>query len=1302
MPEIIKELVVLIGEPPGNLVYHFLMLFVLQTAAGIAIAEWWRERTLPTARLALGASALALLSTITLILALLSAQKIVEGAFVLPPLARVAGAFSLILLIWCLAFPKPKLWADLATVGLLALTAMGAVVSWFLWAQEVMGGAKLYNGTVQEFAWEVAQLVLLGVGLLALLAYRPQRWLIGVSMLLALMVAHTLQLAYLWKDTSAPGIVWLMEIIVVPWFAGLVYHRSSSQASEGPALNRMVTSAPGDSGVRRLDARTVATLASLQSSTNPEDLAQRAAQAVGNALQADVALLTSAPDEFGTVQVLAVYERAKNLVQPGARFATVDTPDLRAALSASTVTRLRPEQNGAELRRLLGAAHFNQTGPTLIAPLKFNGQPINGALVVTNLHPRWNWSAEDEAALTALAEPLAEALSSESKLNRLVRSLDKAQMQAAAAEEARRAARLEADQLHIALETAQAQAERLTADILQLRQEMEAAHTTQAAEAAQLAALTTQANQWSVLEAEWQEQLQTAEAELAAQRQRSIELEAELTNLRDQLASAQNKQAQLQNELEPLRSTVQTFAQQRSEMERLQAELQAAQNQLAQAAGQEQALAAQHAAEINRLLADMSALENRLLELNAQHQQSEAALQARAQEEAETRLAEVRAQLLAAERAASEWQEKAAALQREIENWQAREVQWQAAEATRIKLLPSEDQVRQQNAELDQLRAQVAQHERQLAAVRADVNEQMRVVVEQARQVQERLTAELQTTREQLAEAQANALELAAQAVKVETDEGEFESLKMQLTETLTVLATSQNQLMARDQQLNEFERLIAHQQAELKAAHEQLEATQAALKQLQTTHAITVEDARSQAEAAQIQLNNLRGELQTARAELTATEATLTEARSQWATYEMEHSQRMKTLQAQLEALQQQAGQNLADKDHQLSAQAAQLAQVQAELRQFQTELEQARLALTERSQASSEAEAQLAALQTELEAAKAATTKAQAKLQQHEAEVEKYKRDLSTANNSLAELSRQTQLLTVAQKQLAEKDRQLSELQAALRALAPENGLVASSTETRPFLPEASMEVIASLTQELRQPMSSIMGYSELLLGESVGILGTLQRKFLERIKASCERMGVLLNDLIHVTNIDSGSLDLTPESVDVLQIVDEAIMGCSEQYRDKGISLRLDVEDDLPTISADKDSLRQILTHLLANAGNASGPEGEVVLRITEEHAPGFAGEPEPALKVVVRDSGGGIAPEDQPRVFGRFYRADSPLISGLGETGVGLSVAKALVEAHGGRIWLMSEPGVGSTFNVLLPVQAQKVNGLGSGH
>jgi signal transduction histidine kinase len=241
-----------------------------------------------------------------------------------------------------------------------------------------------------------------------------------------------------------------------------------------------------------------------------------------------------------------------------------------------------------------------------------------------------------------------------------------------------------------------------------------------------------------------------------------------------------------------------------------------------------------------------------------------------------------------------------------------------------------------------------------------------------------------------------------------------------------------------------------------------------------------------------------------------------------------------------------------------------------------------------------------------------------------------------------------------------------------------------------SRPFLPEASMEIIISLSQELRQPLAAIVGYSDLLLGESVGILGMLQRKFMERVKASCERMEALLNDLIRVTDIDAGTLQLVPESLDVFDIVEDAILSCGAQFREKSINLRLNVADHLPSVSADRDALRQIFTHLLSNAGNASGVDGEVVLHVHNETGPAAEGQ---GLRISVRDTGGGIAPEDQPRVFTRHFRADAPLVAGLGDTGVGLSVAKALVEAHGGRIWFTSETGKGSTFNVLLPVQAQ---------
>src|SRR6185503_18607450 len=212
-----------------------------------------------------------------------------------------------------------------------------------------------------------------------------------------------------------------------------------------------------------------------------------------------------------------------------------------------------------------------------------------------------------------------------------------------------------------------------------------------------------------------------------------------------------------------------------------------------------------------------------------------------------------------------------------------------------------------------------------------------------------------------------------------------------------------------------------------------------------------------------------------------------------------------------------------------------------------------------------------------------------------------------------------------------------------------------------------------------------SSIVGYTDLLLGESVGILGALQRKFVERIKASTDRVGTLIDDLIQVTTLETGLNELKPESVDLNLIIDNAMSYTSSQVREKNISIHLDLPKNMAPIQADREALQQIVIHLLQNAGAASPVEGSVDLKVHKQ----TEGAQEYVL-IQVTDSGGGIPAEDLPRVFTRLYRADNVLIQGVGDTGVGLSIAKTLTEAQKGRIWVETELGSGSTFSVLLPI------------
>jgi signal transduction histidine kinase len=266
-------------------------------------------------------------------------------------------------------------------------------------------------------------------------------------------------------------------------------------------------------------------------------------------------------------------------------------------------------------------------------------------------------------------------------------------------------------------------------------------------------------------------------------------------------------------------------------------------------------------------------------------------------------------------------------------------------------------------------------------------------------------------------------------------------------------------------------------------------------------------------------------------------------------------------------------------------------------------------------------------------------------------------------------AELRSTLEEVARLQNQLAEASMQLAD--------AEKSSSVAASNE--------QAEVVTSISQELRQPMSSIVGYTDLLLGESVGILGALQRKFVERIKSSTERIDNLINDLIQVTTLETELNTLKPEAVDLNLIIDNAMSYTSSQVREKNITMHLDLPKDIATIHADREALQQILIHLLQNAGAASPNEGTVRLRVQTRTEEG-----KEYVLLQVTDTGGGIPSEDMSRVFTRLYRAENVLIQGVGDTGVGLSIAKTLTEAQKGRIWVESEAGKGSTFSVLLPI------------
>jgi signal transduction histidine kinase len=237
------------------------------------------------------------------------------------------------------------------------------------------------------------------------------------------------------------------------------------------------------------------------------------------------------------------------------------------------------------------------------------------------------------------------------------------------------------------------------------------------------------------------------------------------------------------------------------------------------------------------------------------------------------------------------------------------------------------------------------------------------------------------------------------------------------------------------------------------------------------------------------------------------------------------------------------------------------------------------------------------------------------------------------------------------------------------------------------------SQLETMAMLAQELRTPITTIISYADMLLGEAVGMVGSAQRKYLTRIKAGAERMARMTDDLTREAGVEEQWSGPQRQSVDVNSLIEATVAGSHCQLEDRELSLELELPDDLPAIYADPDHLRHVLSHLLSNACLASTVGGRIQVQAGQSPTAPLDHEElslngDGFVVVSVSDSGGGLSEEALTRVFDRARPSQTP--AGLGESGAGLSLVRTLVEAHGGRLWVESEKGVGTTFSFVLPV------------
>jgi signal transduction histidine kinase len=243
-------------------------------------------------------------------------------------------------------------------------------------------------------------------------------------------------------------------------------------------------------------------------------------------------------------------------------------------------------------------------------------------------------------------------------------------------------------------------------------------------------------------------------------------------------------------------------------------------------------------------------------------------------------------------------------------------------------------------------------------------------------------------------------------------------------------------------------------------------------------------------------------------------------------------------------------------------------------------------------------------------------------------------------------------------------------------LAALAAQFNTMAAELEAAE---RRRVALIGDVAHELRTPLATIEGYTEGVLD---GVVAPSEATW-ALIHDEVGRLKRLISDLQELSRAEAKQLALHPQPVAPSELIERARVRLAPQYMEKEVELRAEAPPDLPTVEVDADRILQVLVNLLGNALRATPAGGEVCVRAWSDLE---------GVIVQVSDSGVGIAPEHLPHLFERFYRVDKARSRALGGHGIGLTISKALVEAHGGRIWATSDgPGAGACFTFTLPRQ-----------
>jgi PAS domain S-box-containing protein len=235
-----------------------------------------------------------------------------------------------------------------------------------------------------------------------------------------------------------------------------------------------------------------------------------------------------------------------------------------------------------------------------------------------------------------------------------------------------------------------------------------------------------------------------------------------------------------------------------------------------------------------------------------------------------------------------------------------------------------------------------------------------------------------------------------------------------------------------------------------------------------------------------------------------------------------------------------------------------------------------------------------------------------------------------------------------------------------------------------------QAKNEFITLVAHELRSPMSAIEGSASLLAEQEVGPITEEQADFLDIIESNISRMATLVSDLNDISLMEAGRLHLLTTRVSLSEIVNQVIRSNRVQIRRKRLKLNLDISPELPLVWGDRHRLEQVLTNIVVNAWKFTPEGGEITICVKCDPDKPDGQEKAEVVHVSVADTGLGIGPKDQAKIFQKYFRAGTKEAREIPGTGLGLSLAKDIVEMQGGKIWFESEYHKGTTFHFTVPL------------